>query len=122
MKKLVASLLFLSTFVGVKSNIGWLTLFGAEFLGPISLIKANLFTDFEMVHWIILLMSHALVVSLLFLTKNKNFMLLLFWFPLQFVIVFASFNLLASFFLLPFIILWVIGVIEQRKLTKDPII
>jgi hypothetical protein len=122
MKKLLALLLFLSVFVGINGNLGWLTLFGAEFSGPISLIRANLFTSFEMIHWIILLISHTLVVSLIFLTKNRNFMLLLVWFPLQFIIVFALFNLLASFFLLPFIIFWIIAVVKQRRLTKDPII
>lgn len=122
MKKLIMLLLFLSAFVGINGNLGWLTLYGAEFLGPISLIKANLFTAFEMVHWIILLISHMMVLSLIFLTKNRNFMLLLVWFPLQFIFVFASFNLLASFFLLPFIIVWIIAVIKQRRLTKDPII
>lgn len=44
------------------------------------------------------------------------------WFPLQFIVVFASFNLLASFFLLPFIIIWILGLVKQRRPTKDPII
>lgn len=122
MKKLIILMLLLSVFMGVSTNIGWFTLYGTEFSGPISLIKGNLFTAFEMVHWSILLLAHAMVVSLIFLTKNKNFMLLLTWFPLQFLIIYMSFDLLASFFLIPFMVVWIIAVIKQRKLTKNPII
>ncbi len=119
MKKLIVLMLFFSVFMGVSTNIGWISLYGAEFSAPLYSIKSGSFTNLNILHWIVLLLSHILVFSLLFLTKNKFFLLLLVWFPLQFILVFASFNLLASFFLAPFIIVWIIAVIKQRKLIKD---
>ncbi len=119
MKRLIFLMLILSVFMGVKTNMGWFTLYGAEFLGPISLLKAGLFSNVNKVLWVILIIFHLMVVSLIFLTNKRNFMSMLIWFPLQFIMVYALFDLISTFLLVPFVIAWIIAIARQRQLAKD---
>lgn len=114
-------MLILSVFMGVLTNLGWFTLYSAELLGPISSMRRlnSIWHYNSLIHWCVLLLSHIMVASLIFLTKKENFNLLLIWFPLQFILMFASFDFISSFFLIPFIIVWIITIRKSIKLKKN---
>jgi hypothetical protein len=122
MKLGIVLMILLSIIMGISTNLGWFTLYGTEFLGPISLINAGLLTLAQKIVWCVLLFSHILTTSLFFLTKNKRFMLYLVWFPLQFILVFVIFNLLVVFLLIPYIVTWIFLILKQRKIMIDLVI
>ncbi|MEX8549320.1 MAG: hypothetical protein V5804_17095 [Mucilaginibacter sp.] len=65
-----------------------------------------------------LLVAHAITISLLFLTRKKHFPELLFCAPLLYIIFFVFFNLLAIPLLFPFILIWLAALLYQKTKTK----
>jgi hypothetical protein len=122
MKALVALIILLSIFMGVPTNKGWFNLYGEEFLAPISIITNKFDHSFNFILWFPLLITHALVVSLVFFTKKQFFWQLLFWFPFLFIMMFTLFDLVGLLFLIPFIIVWIIALIKQNYIDKQHVI
>lgn len=115
MKILLIIMILLSIVVGIPTNLGYLSLFGIEFSGPISEIKAGTFLTYRLIHWIVLLCTHILFISLLFIKQDRNFSTYFFWFTLLFIIVFVLFDFFALFYLIPFILVWFIALIKLSK-------
>ena len=90
-------------------------LFNAEFTNTFKLIKDGPLAPIHLFVWILLLMSHLIVISLFFLTKKSYFNDLLIVAPLSFVILYiAHASALVIILLIPFIIVWIIALIKQR--------
>jgi hypothetical protein len=119
MKTLLILMIFLSVCMGIPSNIGWFSLYGTEFTGPISEIRAGSFPMYRLSCWVILLLAHISVISLLLFTKKKYFTALLIGSPLFFILIFTAFDLFALVFLIPFIIVWIIALVVQSKKTTS---
>lgn len=116
MKIFIAAMIFLSTFVGIPTNLGYIWLFGTEILGPLSLIEAGHSMGISRILMnIILILSHIALISLLFLTSKSYFKASLLVVPMVFVIVFTLFNFLMLFLLIPFTIVWVIALVTYNR-------
>lgn len=122
MKVLLILMIISSVAVGIPINggdKGWLSLWGPEFSYPISMIiktGSSTFTPIESILWIMLLVAHAGVVSLLFLTQKDYFNSLLIGFPLAFILIFIPFaSIFIAIVLIPFIILWIIALLCRKR-------
>lgn len=116
MKVLIILLLFFSFIIGIPTNLGYFSLFSAEFSAPISLVKSGMMEGFRLFHWIALILSHILVLCLAFFKNTRQYRLFWFWSPLVFITVFTLFTVFAFLLLIPFIVIWLIGL---YKLTFD---
>lgn len=114
MKNLMYLLIGSSIIMGIPTNLGSFTLFATEFTGPISMLKAMTFPTTMMVIWILLLISHLALISLIFLTRYKYFNLLLILLPLLFIILYVAFATLSIILLIPFIIVWIISLFKMK--------
>jgi hypothetical protein len=94
--------------MGIPTNIGWFTLYGTEFLGPLSEMKIGTFATYRYFLLALVLLSHIGKFVLPFITKKPVFGKLLIWLPLLFVVFFIAFDNFAIIYLIPFIIVWVI--------------
>ena len=118
MKTLIYLMVLLSIFMGVPTNLGWFTLFGSEITGPFSKLAAGTYHVADFPNWILLLLSHIAVISLVFLVNRKDFKMYLIWLPLLFIILFTLYDLFALFLLVPFIIVWIISLIKVKKYSS----
>lgn len=118
MKALIILMLMLSVVVGIPTNIGWFTLHGSEFVGPLYFLAEGRPESSISPIWFWLIMAHISVFCLPFLTKNPYFSTMLFCFPLLFVLLFILFDFLSAIFLIPFIIVWVIALFKQANKDK----
>jgi hypothetical protein len=118
MKILILLMIACSIVVGIPTSLGFISLFGIEFLGPISIIKTGHYSLLMLIAWGGLILTHLALISLFFMTKKSYFKQLLLWIPLGFVILFAVFELLSLILFLPFLIVWVIALLKQRSRTK----
>ncbi len=109
MKTLLILMILFSLFVGVSINGEWTFLFRYEFPDMVSMIKSGKLSSMEVATWVILLISHLGVISLLFLTKSEHFKSFLIVMPLLFVITYMLSSFLLSLLLIPFIIVWIIS-------------
>jgi hypothetical protein len=114
-------MILLSVAIGIPINggdKGWFSLVGAEFTGPVELLKYGSLTQMEIIIWILLLISHFAVISLLFLTKKRYFRDLLIMAPASFLLIYIAHSSIAIVFLLiPFIILWIGAIVMQNKIS-----
>lgn len=119
MKVLLFFMILLSVAITVPLNggdKGWISLFGAEFTGPIYLIKTGRMELYTLIVWIPLLITHFVVVSLPFLTQKSYFRDLLVIAPASFILIYIAYASIGIVFLLiPFIILWIGALIMQNK-------
>lgn len=119
MKVLILLMLFFSVFMGIPTNKAFFSLYGSEFLGVISMIKAGTYPAIQLVCWILLLITHAGMVSLLFLTNKSYFGALLMIIPFLFIFFYIfSTDILIIVLLIPFIIVWIIAIIWQSGNKK----
>ncbi|MFC3560833.1 hypothetical protein [Pedobacter jamesrossensis] len=102
-----------SVFSGVKLK-EWAFLFQFEFIDfPTGMIgKAD---SWDILKWIILLISHAIIFSLPFRTSSKSFKNNLIFFPAVFIVVFSLFSLGFLLLLIPFILFWLISLYLTKK-------
>jgi hypothetical protein len=100
--------------------MGYLSLYGGEFSGPISMLTAGTIPAFFLIAWMLLLLVHAGVICLVFITGKKYFKPLLVALPILFILL----NILVGsifiiIFLLPFIVMWSLCLMkfgeEKRK-------
>jgi hypothetical protein len=116
MKYLLILMILLSLFVGVSTNIAFFTLYGSEFPGVISMINAGTFSKFDLIVWIILLISHLMVVTLPFLTKTTCFEKLLVIAPLSFILFYILLEgALFVLLLIPFINRMIICLVKYGR-------
>ncbi len=113
MKALIILMLILTIFVGVPTSLGFISLYGMEFDGPISIFKSGNYNSSMAILWILLVLSHVALASLVFLTTKLYFKTILI--PLTFIIVFIVSDFWSFFLLIPFIIVWIIALVVQRK-------
>jgi hypothetical protein len=118
MKALLILMLILSVFVGVSTNIGWFTLYGAEFNSQIYSFAYDTSERYISLVWLFLILAHLSIFSLLFLTKELYFKYMLFCFPLAFILLFTLYDMISAIFLIPFIIVWVIALFKQANRNK----
>ena len=114
MKVLLVLMILLSIVITIPLNggdKGWYSLYGAEFTDAFYLIKTGRITVINLIEWIVLLIAHAGVVSLPFFTNKRFFKELLIFVPLFFVMLYAIWNLIIAFLLIPFLIVWIISLI-----------
>jgi hypothetical protein len=100
--------------MGIPTNLGWFSLFGTEFTGPTKMLYNGTFPVYRMPLWILLIISHFGVVSLIFLVDNRYFNQLLIWLPLIFIVLFLVFDLFSIIYLLPFITCWIISLFKMK--------
>ena len=105
----------LSTVTGLPTNLGFISLYGMEFDGPISVFKSGNYNASMLIGWILLILSHIALVSLMFLTSKSYFKTTLIWIPLTFIIFFIVSDFWSFFLLIPFIIVWLIALFKQSK-------
>jgi hypothetical protein len=117
MKKSIVFLMILSSlFVGVKIK-KWSFLFQFEFIDfPTKMINHS--STLEIVAWIILILSHIGITLILFLTNKSIQMRLLKFLPPIFILSYSYLNVIFLIFLIPFIVLWIIAMANNRKLAK----
>lgn len=108
-------MIILSTITGVTGNLGFISLYNIEFIGPIAIFKSGNYNLSMLVLWIVLVLSHFALISLIFLTKSNYFKTLLVWVPLSFLVIFVVFAFWSLFLLSPFIIVWIIALVKQSK-------
>ena len=118
MKALIFLMIICSIITGVTGNLGFISLYEMEFDGPVSLFKLGNYNSSMLVLWIVLVLSHLALISLIFLTKSNYFKTLLVWVPLMFLIIFIVFVFWSFFLLIPFIIVWIIALVKQRNINK----
>lgn len=122
--KLLLILMIILSFVGLPISVGpkgTFILYNAEFSGTFDLIKAGLFSTFQTIVWVCLLLTHAGIISLIFLTNNSNFMRLLMWLPLLFLMLYSLLQtILILILLLPFIIVWIIVLFKSDFNARKP--
>lgn len=121
MKTKIVLMIVLSIFMGVSTNLGWFTLYNSEFISPFSEIVSGQFPTYRILNWCLLLLSHALVVSLFFLTEKPYFKQLLYWFPLLFIIMFTLYEFFVFFLLIPFIIIWTIALFKKPRKASSSV-
>ena len=109
----------LSVVVGIPTNLGFISLFGLEILGPLSILKAGRgLSTHVLLFGSILLILHILLISMVFLTKQRYFRSMMIWVPLFFVIFFTIYNFWSLPLLVPFIIVWLIAIFRDRKSSQ----
>lgn len=113
MKLLICLMIFFSFVMGIPTNLGWFNLFGTEFMGPIQMLNNGTFPVYRIPLWVLLIISHLGVISLIFLVSNRYFNQLLTWLPLIFIILFLVFDLFSIIYLLPFIACWIIALLKH---------
>ncbi len=111
-------MLILSVFMGIRTNIGWMTLYGSEFAEPWAEFTTGRPNQNIFPFWFLLIIAHISAFSLLFLADKLYFKTVLFGFPLGFIVSFILYDILSSFFLIPFIIVWLIALFKQRNKVK----
>lgn len=114
MRILTFLLVLLSFFMGIPTNKGWFTLYGTEFSGPISMLKAGNFPSNLFYLWILLLLSHLSIVLLPFLINKNYYKYLLYFCPLIFIGSYTIFAPLTLLFLIHFIIVWIILMFKTK--------
>jgi hypothetical protein len=116
MKVLLVLMIVFSVLMGIPTNIAFFTLYDSEFTSVFGMIKAGTFGPLELIVWILLLITQAGIVSLLFLTTKKYFKYLLISAPLLFVLFYTMLEgVLILFLLIPFLIVWVVCLIVSRN-------
>ncbi|WP_419802268.1 hypothetical protein [Mucilaginibacter sp.] len=115
MKVLVFLMIMFSTITGATGNLGFISLYNIEFIGPIAILKSGNYNLSTLVLWIVLVLSHLALISLIFLTKSNYFKALLVWVPLMFLVIFIVFIFWSFFLLTPFIIVWLIALFKQSR-------
>ena len=90
-------MIILSLVVRINFNDTDNSLYGAELIAPITMIKNGEFTLLQVIEWILLLIAHFVIFCLPFLTGRKYFKTLLLYAPLCFIIIYI---LYASIFIL----------------------
>lgn len=108
-------MIVLSVITGVPTNLGFISLYGTELAGPIAIFKSGNYNSSLVVLWLALVSSHIALASLIFYTKKPYFKTLLIWIPLLFLIIFVVFVFWSFFLLIPFMIVWIIALVVQRK-------
>jgi hypothetical protein len=114
MKKYVIILMILSSlFVGVKIKT-WTFLFQFELIDfPTKMLNHS--NGIEILLWCILILSHIGVFSLLFISNRTLYSTVLKIIPLIFVLSYSLINFIFFIFLIPFLILWLIALIQTKK-------
>jgi|GEM_PF-3520481 len=108
-KALLTLMILLSLFVGEPTHLGWVFVYNSEFTNVISFLKAGKVPLLMLFIWIMLLIAHAGVISLPFLTSKTYFKNLLYAAPLAFISLYIiGIGIIAAFLLLPFSIVWLI--------------
>jgi len=115
---LILMILF-SIFMGVKTNLGWFSLYGGEIEGPISELKRGLFPTYKMPIWIMLLVTHCFLISLPIWLNYTNFRRLLIFVPLVFIFLSTVLEPGDIFFLVPFMAVWLITLVKQNKMQTN---
>ena len=113
MKVILIVMFIFSICVGIHTNIGWMSLYGSEFIEPWAEFFAGRPNQNIFPFWYFLIGTHVLVFSLIFLVKKPYFKTILFFFPLSFIIAFVLYDLLTSIFLIPFMIIWFVSLFKQ---------
>ncbi len=109
-------MVIMSLTVGIPFNGESNFLYTAEFTNTFRLLKDEALTPLQIIIWILLLITHFVVISLLFLTQKSYFRDLLIIAPASFLLIYiAHASLAIIFLLLPFIILWIVALIKQNK-------
>jgi hypothetical protein len=116
---LLALMIFLSIFMGIKTNMGWFSLYGGEFEGPLYDFKRGAFPFYKIAIWCALILTHLILVSLPFLTDKKYFNKLLIRVPFLFILFSTIIEPGDIFFLIPFIIVWTTTLVKQRSIEKE---
>jgi hypothetical protein len=114
MKWLLFLLIILSVCVGIKSNVGWISLWGSEFQNAVYGIGHNRMTTLFLIKWILLIFAHIGVVILPFIINKPYFRMTLILAPIAFVIFFMLWDLFTAFFLIPFVFVWIICLIKAQ--------
>lgn len=115
MKALLVVMIFFSVCMGIPTNIATFTLYGCEFSGALYDLKAGRLTTIEIIGWIALLITHAGMICLPFLTTKKYFKRLLISIPLVFITLYILLSgLLIVILLMPFIIVWIVCLIKLK--------
>lgn len=117
MKTLLIWMIIFSFLPGLPNHYSGLESFlGQASLSMISMIKAGTITAANLTLWAILLISHLVIYCLPFIYKKSYFTWLLICVPILFIVVYI---LLASvfiiFLLIPFIIIWIIALVNQVR-------
>jgi len=115
MKILIFLMIIFSIITGVTGNLGFISLYNIEFIGPIAILKSGNYNLSMVVLWIVLVLSHLALISLIFLTRSNYFKTLLVWVPLMFLVIFIVFVFWSFFLLIPFIIVWLIALFKQGR-------
>lgn len=98
-------LIILSLVSGIRINGDFELLYLSKYNAVISI---NRLSFVEILILLLLLISHLLIFSLPFLTKNEDFYTVLALAPPGFVLFYFILNVLSIFALIPFVILWLI--------------
>lgn len=102
--------------VGIPTNLGFITLFGLEILGPLSILKEGRGLGSHVLTFgTILIGLHFILISMFFLTKHRYFRSILIWVPLLFIIFFTIYNFWALPLLVPFIVVWIIAICKEKR-------
>lgn len=102
-------MILLSFFAGEPTHLGWVFVYNSEFTNVIFFLKAGKMPLLMLFIWIMLLLAHAGVICLPFLTSKTYFKNLLYAAPLAFISLYIiSLGIIAAFLLLPFCIVWLI--------------
>ena len=117
MKWLLFLLILLSVCVGIKSNVGWIALWGSEFQSALYAMAHGKMTTWLLVKWLLLIVAHAGVFILPFIVGKRYFWDVLVIAPASFILLFMLWDLLTAFFLIPFIIVWIICMVNSYKPT-----
>lgn len=115
MKLLLVLMLVLSLIVGLPISGNWSFLYQYEFPAMIELFKTGELSPSKLILWIVLLIAHLGLISLLFLTQKSYFRTLLIVIPLLFILIYMVWSLLLSFLLIPFVVVWIVALAIQNK-------
>jgi predicted ferric reductase len=102
-------------------EFGRVSLYGMEFSGAASTLEGLKYDFFYLMFWLLLLVSHVVLLSMLFLTKKTYFQQMLIWIPIAFLVFFMLVNFFSIFLLIPFIGIWLIALIKQWIMNKNQV-
>ena len=114
---LIVIMIILSLVVRINFNDTDNSLYGAELIAPITMIKNGEFTLLQVIEWILLLIAHFVIFCLPFLTGRKYFKTLLLYAPLCFIIIYILYaSIFILILLIPFIFFWIITLIVNSQI------
>src|ERR1700744_850516 len=113
---LLSLMIFFSIIMGIISNYGWFSIYNSEFSAPIYSLRKGLFSWYEIVAWLCLIIIHISLLLLPFFINKKYFRSLLIWEPLLFILFFSIVQPYIILLLIPFLVswLWALGITKKR--------